>query len=47
MEKILLPKGNDLIGLYSNRKISCCDAKFQEVVLDTKNTRIFSKSQMK
>lgn len=48
-EKILVPKNNDLIGLFTatGRLLGCCDAKFQEVVLDTKNTKIlFSKSQI-
>ena len=47
--KILVPKNNDLIGLFTatGRLLGCCDAKFQEVVLDTKNTKIlFSKSQI-
>lgn len=47
--KILVPKNNDLIGLFTatGRLLGCCDAKFQEVVLDAKNTKIlFSKSQI-
>ena len=37
--KILVPKNNDLIGLFTatGRLLGCCDAKFQEIVLDTKN----------
>ena len=47
--KILVPKNNDLIGLFTatGRLLGCCDAKFQEIVLDTKNTKIlFSKAQI-
>ena len=47
--KILVPKNNDLIGLFTatGRLSGCCDAKFQEIVLDTKNTKIlFSKAQI-
>ena len=38
-----------LMGLFTatGRLLGCCDAKFQEIVLDTKNTKIlFSKAQI-
>lgn len=46
---ILEPRNNDLIGIFTatGRLLGCCDAKFQEIVLDTKNTKIlFSKDQI-
>ena len=46
---ILEPRNNDLIGLFTatGRLLGCCDAKFQEIVLDSKNTKIlFSEYQI-
>ena len=46
---ILIPRNNDLLGIFTatGRLLGCCDAKFQEVILDAKNTKIlFSKSQI-
>lgn len=46
---ILEPRNNDLIGIFTatGRLLGCCDAKFQEIVLDTKNTKIlFSKDKI-
>ncbi len=46
---ILEPRNNDLIGIFTatGRLLGCCDAKFQEIVLDSKNTKIlFSEYQI-
>lgn len=46
---ILVPENNDLIGVFTatGRLLGCCDAKFQEIVLDSKNTKLlFSKSRI-
>ena len=47
--KILVPECEDLIGVFTatGKLLGCCDAKFQELVLNSKNKKIlFSKNKI-
>ncbi|MGN1181706.1 MAG: hypothetical protein ACI4SR_01775 [Faecalibacillus sp.] len=49
-DKILIPKQNDLIGLCTatGRLFGCCDAQFQDLVLNNENLKIlFTKDNIK
>ena len=49
-DKILIPKQNDIIGLCTatGRLFGCCDAQFQDLVLNNENLKIlFTKDNVK